>query len=123
MKRARPRDAGKQPKKNGSVPGEAARAVDLDRVYEQIRRLVGNRAVNMVESLLADADQGHFQAMKCLFEMVGLCPAAGPEAKVEEDSLAKILLRRLKLSAEPAGTEVTQERARDKVQPASNAVE
>ena len=124
MKRARPREAENKTKESGSASGEAVTAVDLNRVYEQIRALVGNRAEDMVERVLADADEGHYQAMKCLFEMVGLCPAAAPEAAAEEDSLAEILLRRLKLSEEPnPATEVTEGRARDTVQPGSNAVE
>jgi len=124
MKRARTREAGKEPKKVGSAPEKSLRRVDLNVVREQITNLVGSRAVDMVESAIADAEKGHYPAMKYLFEMVGLCPAAAPEEPIEEDSLAKILLRRLKLPEETnAGTEVTKEGARDAGQPKGDAVE
>ena len=97
---------------------------DLNVVREQIAKLVGSRAVEIVESAIADAEKGHYPAMKYLFEMVGLCSAAASEEPIEEDSLAKILLRRLKLPEETnPGTEVTKECAGDAVQPKGDAVE
>jgi len=124
MKRTRTREAGKEPKKVVAVAAKALKRVDLNLVREQIRNLVGSRAVDMVESTIADAEKGHYPAMKYLFEMVGLCPAEAPDGAIEEDSLAKILLRRLKLPEETnPGTEVTKECARDGVQPKGDAVE
>jgi len=124
MKRVRTREAGKEPKKVGAVPKKKLKRVDLNVVREKITNLVGSRAVDMVESAIADAEKGHYPAMKYLFEMVGLCRAAAPEEPIEEDSLAKILLRRLKLPEETnPGTEVTKECARDEVQPKGDAVE
>jgi hypothetical protein len=38
-----------------------------------------------------------YLAMKYLCEMIGLCPATTPESPLPEDSLAKTLLRRLRL--------------------------
>lgn len=48
--------------------------------------------------------QGHYQAMKYLFEIVGLYPHTETE-DTEEDSLARLLLRHLKIPevAELAG--------------------
>jgi hypothetical protein len=124
MKRTRTREAGKEPKKVGAVPEKALKRVDLNAVREQITNLVASRAVDMVESAIADAEKGHYPAVKYLFEMVGFCPAAAPDGAIEEDSLAKILLRRLKLPEETnPGTEVTKECARDAVQPKGDAVE
>jgi len=124
MTRARTREAGKKPKEAGSVPDKALKRVDLGVVQERIANLVGNRAVEMVERAMADAEKGHYQAIKYWFEMVGLCPAAAPERTIEEDSLAKILLRRLKLPEETnSGTEVTKEFVGNAVQPKGDAVE
>jgi len=124
MKRARTREAGKEPKKVGAAHEKQLKRVDLNVVRERIANLVGSRAVDMVESAIADAEEGHYPAMKHLFEMVGLCSAAASEEPIEEDSLAKILLRRLKLPEETnPGTEVTKECAGDAVQPKGDAVE
>ena len=55
----------------------------------------------MVEITISEVDKGHYAAMKYLFEMIGLYPAAAPEETEGEDSLARTLLRRLGLPEEP----------------------
>jgi hypothetical protein len=90
-------------------PTAGLQPVDLKRVREEIRNLVGNHAVGMVGSTIKDVENGHYLAMKYLFEMVGLCPAINSDHGVEEeaDSLAKILLERLNILEK--STEVTGE--------------
>jgi hypothetical protein len=135
MKRVERSKSGKRSKKTSSLPmrivkkkaripkQKAVERVDLGVVREQIRDLVGNRAVAMVETTMGEVKKGHYLAMKYLFEMVGLCPAAGPEETVEEDSLAKTLLRRLNLFEETnPSTEVTKECHTDPAEPESDAV-
>jgi len=110
MSKAKAGKAGKSPKKRPSVPRKALKQVDLSVVREQITNLVGNRAVDMVETTMDEIDKGHYLAMKYLFEMVGLCPATTPEGAVQEDSLAKTLLRRLRLPEETSpGADVTKD--------------
>jgi hypothetical protein len=96
--------AGAKAKKNSkraSARGRGARkAADLEAIRKQINELVGSEAVNLVESTIAEADKGHYVAMKYLFEMIGLYPATGPEVPAGEDSLAKTLLRRMGLPEE-----------------------
>jgi len=96
--------------------------VDLKVLREQITNLVGNRAVEMVEKTMGEADKGHYLAMKYLFEMIGLCPAINSGTGVEEeaDSLAKILLERLNIP-QPS-TEVTGEGVADTAQLARDTV-
>jgi len=55
----------------------------------------------MVEITISEVDKGHYAAMKYLFEMIGLYPAAAQEEGQGEDSLARTLLRRLGLPEEP----------------------
>ena len=111
-------------KKSSPVPKQALKRVDLGTVREQITDLVGNRAVEMVETTMDEVDKGHYLAMKYLFEMVGLCPATSRDEAPDEDSLAKTLLRRLGLPEETsAGTEVAKECATNAAEPASDAVE
>jgi hypothetical protein len=62
---------------------------------------VSSEAVNLVESTIAEADKGHYPAMKYLFEIIGLYPTPGGETPAEEGSLAKTLLRRLGLPEDP----------------------
>lgn len=91
------------------VTAESLQSVDLKVVLEQIRNLVGNHAVGMVDTTIKEVNKGHYLAMKYLFEMIGLCPAinCGTGAEEEADSLAKILLERLNIPQQ--STEVTGE--------------
>ena len=90
---------------------------DLGVVRERITNLVGNRAVEMVETTMDEVDKGHYLAMKYLFEMIGLCPATTPEEALQEDSLARTLLRRLRLPEETSPSpEVTKDCATDPVE-------
>lgn len=73
----------------------------FETVRKRINNLVGNQAVGLVKSAIAEADQGHFPAMKYLFEMIGLYPATVQEAMPGEESLAKTLLERLGLPEDP----------------------
>jgi hypothetical protein len=110
-------------KKSSMARKQLLKQVDLGVVREQITNLVGNRAVEMVETTMDEVNKGHYLAMKYLFEMVGLCPASASAATPEEDSLAKTLLRRLTFPEETsAGTEVTKECVADPVQRESDAV-
>jgi hypothetical protein len=122
MKKAKTGRARKSPKK-APVPKKTPKRVDLAIVRERITNLVGNRAVAMVKITMDEVDKGHYLAMKYLFEMVGLCPATTPEVALQEDSLAKTLLRRLGLPEETnPGTEVTTECIPDAVEQESDAV-
>ena len=123
MKTAKKSKGRKRPKKASTAQKKAMKQVDLAVVRGQITNLVGNRAVKMVTTTMNEVDKGHYLAMKYLFEMIGLCPATAPEGPLPEDSLAKTLLRRLKLPEETdTGTEVTQECASDPVEQECDAV-
>ena len=74
---------------------EDLRDVDLPVVREQITNLVGRRALEMVGKTIAEVCDGHYPAMKYLFELAGLRPKTAGEEVPEEDSLAKTLLLRL----------------------------
>jgi hypothetical protein len=87
----------KSAKRKGASKKRPKKPVDLGAIREQITNIVGNDAVSMVETTIEEVGKGHFQAMKCLFEMIGLYPAPGeddPEAPMA-DSLAATLLQRL----------------------------
>ncbi len=49
----------------------------------------------MVDATIGQVKDGQYQALKYLFEMVGLYPATIENDTPQEDSLAKILLGRL----------------------------
>jgi hypothetical protein len=93
-----------------ALPKKALKQVDLGVIRERITNLVGNHALNMVETTIKEVDKGHYLAMKYLFEMVGLCSVTAPEDAPQEDSLAKTLLRRLRFPEETNPVaEVTKE--------------
>ena len=129
MKKSQTNKTDKKNKAIQSAPENATSAatkplerVDLKALREQITNLVGNRAVEMVERTMDEADNGHYLAMKYLFEMVGLCPTINSGGGVEEeaDSLAKILLERLNIPL--PSTEVTGEGIADAARLESNTV-
>jgi hypothetical protein len=123
MNKAKASKARKRPKKAPSAPKKALKKVDLVVIGEQITNLVGNRAIEMVETTMDEVDKGHYLAMKYLFEMIGLCPATAPEGAIQEDSLAKTLLRRLRFPEEnDPGTEVTKECVAEPVEQEGDAV-
>jgi len=123
MRKARGSKVREVSNKPSSVREEELKQVDLGAVREQITNLVGNGALEMVKVTMNEASQGHYLAMKYLFEMVGLCPATTPEETLEEDSLAKTLLRRLKLPEEISpGTKVSEDSGAAPVEQKSDAV-
>lgn len=100
MKKARSKRGTKRAKRRAS--GKKLRqATDLAAIRQEITDLVRNQAVPMVEITISEVDKGHYAAMKYLFEMIGLYPAAAQEESQGEDSLARTLLRRLGLPEEP----------------------
>lgn len=117
------RKATAKTRKSNSKGRGSRKPPDFAVVRKKINDLVGNQAVDLVESAIAEADKGHFAAMKYLFEMIGLYPANTPELTQADDSLAKTLLQRLGFPEEAAaeGTvpkdvaEVTSEPAADAV--------
>ena len=82
-------------KKSKSKKGSSRKPVDFEVLRGRINNLVGTKAQKLVESAIAEADKGHFPAMKYLFEMIGLYPTDEAEATPVDDSLAKTLLDRL----------------------------
>jgi hypothetical protein len=74
---------------------------DLNKVREEIAQLVSKHAFEMVLGTIEEAKNGHYAAMKFLFEMTGLYPASGVEKTEEDNGLARLLLARLGISPEP----------------------
>ncbi len=95
MTRAKAKTASKTSHRVAPRVKSARKAVDLMAIREQITNLVGNEAVGMVETTIAEVEKGHYLALKYLFEMIGLYPTAGADETPGEDSLARTLLRRL----------------------------
>jgi hypothetical protein len=124
MRKANPDKARKGTKKARSGPKKSLKQVDLGVVRGQITNMVGNGALEMVETTMEEVNKGHYLGMKYLFEMVGLCPATTSEEAQQDDSLAKTLLRRLGLPEDSnLGTEVTSECVTKPVEQQSDAVE
>ena len=77
----------------------------LSALRKKITELVAQNAVPMVQQAIdAVREGGQYQAMKYLFEMIGLYPGVAPEDDEKQDSLAQLLLAQLGLTEdEPAG--------------------
>ncbi|MBZ5572375.1 MAG: hypothetical protein LAO09_10920 [Acidobacteriia bacterium] len=97
MKKSRAKMPTRSSKRASSEKAEGG-AVDLVALRQQITALVGNEALRMVAETVRQVHKGHYQALKYLFEMVGLYPASGTLEAPGEDSLAATLLNYLGVS-------------------------
>ena len=102
MKRKQPSSREKNARQASS--DEATReTVDLEALRQQITTLVGDDALQMVANTIEQVHQGHYQALKYLFEVIGLFPATATSEARGEDSLAATLLSYLGVSEPSAG--------------------
>ena len=73
-----------------------AAATELAGLRRQITELVARNAVGMVQNAIDAVNEGgQYQALKYLFEIIGLFPAAANEDGAEDQSLTATLLRHL----------------------------
>lgn len=86
-------------KKDKPATAENAEAAKLDCLRQRITELVAANALEMVGTAIDQVKEGQYQALKYLFEMIGIYPATVEAEAPPEDSLAKILLDRLGISA------------------------
>jgi hypothetical protein len=91
--------------KNDEIPI----AVSFDVLRPQINAIVTNNAVEMVQAMIAHAKEGQPQALKYLFEMIGLYPATSDEPSPQSRSLAQFLLKRLGIPEPPNALPVKRE--------------
>ncbi|HEV2698226.1 MAG TPA: hypothetical protein VGU90_09555 [Terriglobales bacterium] len=77
---------------------------DLTALRRDITELVTRNAVTMVQHAIdAVNEDGQFQAIKYLFEMIGLYPGVDDSSSPEQNSLAARLLQQLGLQNETKG--------------------
>ncbi len=100
MKQSKPKRAAKAKDVQPEAETPLDAPIEISEIRETITRAVGNRAVAMVESTIAEARKGHYLAMKYLFEIAALYPVIASEDPAPEDSLARILLRNLGIPEE-----------------------
>jgi hypothetical protein len=75
---------------------------ELSALRREITELVARNAVVMVQNAIdAVNEAGQYQAIKYLFEMIGLYPALNTEDDTPEASLAGVLLRHLGVQEAP----------------------
>jgi|SRR3954468_4830725 hypothetical protein len=73
-------------------------AEELSELRRKISELVAQNAVPMVQQAIdAVREEGQYQAIKYLFEMIGLYPAVAQDLE-SQDSLALVLLEQLGLA-------------------------
>jgi hypothetical protein len=73
-------------------------SADLSTLRRQITELVAQNAVPMVQQAIdAVREEGQYQAIKYLFEMIGLYPAGAQDESSGQESLARTLLQHLGL--------------------------
>lgn len=95
----------------GTRTKRAAPPEDLSELRRKITELVAQNAVPMVQQAIdAVREEGQYQAMKYLFEMVGLYPAIAQEDSASQESLAQILLDQLGLRDIQAGKQASHSR-------------
>ena len=84
---------------------------ELSVVRRKISELVAQNAVPMVQQAIeAVREEGQYQAIKYLFEMIGLFPAVVQEDSESQDSLAQVLLEQLGLAPAEPGKQLPHRR-------------
>lgn len=96
MRKTKTRRAGRQPAKPPLTRKANLDPVDLPAIRRQIVDLVGSQALGMVEITIEQVANGHYAAMKYLFELVGLSQVEAATEPNEQNALAKTLLQRLR---------------------------
>ncbi len=82
---------------------------ELAALRQKISDLVAQNALPMVQQAIdAVREEGQYQAMKYLFEMIGLYPATAQDESHEENSLARILLDQLGVAREDVSARRTK---------------
>jgi hypothetical protein len=95
----------------GTRSKHAGPAEELSEVRRKISELVARNAVPMVQQAIdAVREEGQYQAIKYLFEMVGLYPASAQGDSESQDSLAEILLEQLGLTPVSPGKQLPHRR-------------
>lgn len=96
--------------------GTRAKPVDaggeeLSELRRKISALVAQNAVPMVQQAIdAVREEGQYQAIKYLFEMIGLYPASAQQDSETQDSVAQILLEQLGLAPVQTSKRVSHRR-------------
>ncbi|HXF15254.1 MAG TPA: hypothetical protein VN517_19050 [Terriglobales bacterium] len=95
----------------GTRSTQTGPAEELSDLRRKISDLVARNAVPMVQQAIdAVREEGQYQAIKYLFEMIGLYPAVAQEDSESQDSLAHVLLEQLGLSPVEPGKPVAHRR-------------
>jgi hypothetical protein len=95
----------------GTRSRQAGPAEDLSELRRKISELVARNAVPMVQQAIdAVREEGQYQAIKYLFEMIGLYPASAQDDSEAQDSLAQVLLEQLGLASIEPGKQPSQRR-------------
>lgn len=85
------------------MPKAEAAAADLAMLRAKVTDLVARNAIAMVQCAIDGVkEEGQYQAIKYLFEMVGLYPSVAEAESNADEPLARILLQRLDLEEESA---------------------
>lgn len=100
--------------RRGTAGPVAPEPMDKEALRGEISKLVRAAAAGMVSTTIEQANDGHYQAMKYLFEMIGLFPAPVMQDAPQEDSLAGMLLNRLGMRGETSAEEPGDQRAKTK---------
>ena len=72
-------------------PQEAGGTVDFDSVRQEMTKRIISRALELVDDMMQHIKDGNFQAMKYLFEAVGLLPIKVEDAQSARNELGKKL--------------------------------
>ena len=73
---------------------------DMAQLREKLTNMVGANAEEILNATIEQAKSGHYLAMRCLFEMVGLYPVTVEKKDEEGESMAEVLMERLGLAGD-----------------------
>ena len=100
-----------------SKSGASHKSADIPELRRKITDLVARNALAMVQCAIDGVmEEGQYQAIKYLFEMVGIYPAAAGSEEEQQDTLSRILLRHLGVTTQETERAVEEARKDDPVE-------
>ena len=103
MKKSKPEVAATKPAKQR--PARTRKLPNPAEMRQSVTDMVGSEMKNITRAVVEEAKKGQLATVKYLFEVSGVYPAATEQSQArpeEGETLARLLLTRLGLPAEPA---------------------
>lgn len=106
--------------KSGGKKTIRVKQMDMAKVRNDVANIVGSGAKKIAAAVVEEAKKGQLAPAKFLFEMAGVFPVpteSEPATGDDEESLAKVLMEKLKTAEDPKAADEEPDSAEEPVEP------